>query len=486
MKTFHTDTIQQQDPGGRLYNPDLAPIEPTARRWGWFAIFNTWCNTAQSLLGYTLAASLFFDYGLNGWAVFAAIVLSGFVIMLLINLAGRPSVRYGIPYPVMARASMGVYGANIPALMRGIVAIFWYGAQSYVASTAILLLLTALFGEGTKATYLGLTPMGWVALVIVCVTQIVLFWKGIEWIRMFLNWAGPAVYAVMVTLLVMIWVRTGSSLPSEVGSVLKGNPQATGSHVSNFFAVMGTMIAFYAAIILNYGDFSRYVRTEREMKLGNMLGLPVNITVFAFLSLLISAGTIALFGEHLTNPTEIISRIDNTALTVVAALMFFIATVGINVVANYVPPANDLSNLWPGRISFRGGGMIAAALAFVVSALWVPVISVFGISKFVNTLGAFLAPAYGIMIADFYLLRRQTLSVQDLYSPSSGGVYYYRKGFHVEAIAALAISSVFSVSAVWLPALGFLSGFDWIISAGLGAVLYLLLSKHGAAKWAET
>ncbi|MEM9631132.1 MAG: NCS1 family nucleobase:cation symporter-1 [Pseudomonadota bacterium] len=482
MKIFHSDTIEQQDPSGRLYNADLAPAEPSSRRWGWFAIFNTWCNTAQSLLGYTLAASLFFEYGLNGWAVFAAIVLSGFVIMFLINLAGRPSVRYGIPYPVMARASMGIYGANIPALMRGVVAIFWYGAQSYVASTAILLLLTALFGDGSRETYLGLTPMGWAALVIVCVTQVLLFWKGIEWIRMFLNWAGPAVYAVMVTLLVMIWVRTGSSLPAEVGTVLKGSSQAAGSHVSSFFAVMGTMIAFYAAIILNYGDFARYVRTEREMKFGNMLGLPVNITVFAFLSLLISAGAIALFGEHLTDPTEIIARIDNTALTVVAALMFFIATVGINVVANYVPPANDLSNLWPGRISFRGGGMIAAALAFVVSALWVPVISVFGISKFVNTLGAFLAPAYGIMIADFYLLKRQSLSIQDLYSPAPDGMYYFRKGFHVEAVAALALSSVFSVSAVWLPALGFLSGFDWIISAGLGAVLYLFLSKLGAVK----
>ena len=464
-------------PDDRLYNADLAPVERSVRKWGWFAIFNTWCNTAQSLLGYTLAASLFFDYGLNGWAVFAAIVLSGIIIMILIDLAGKPSVKYGIPYPVMARASMGVYGANIPALMRGIVAIFWYGAQSYVASTAILLLLTTLFGEGSKETVLGLTPMGWIALVIVCTVQVILFWKGIDWIRLFLNWAGPAVYAVMVTLLIMIWIRTGSSLPEEVGTVLKGQDRSAGGDISSFFAVVGTMIAFYAAIILNYGDFSRYVRTEREMKLGNMLGLPVNITVFAFLSLLISAGTIALFGEHLTNPTEIIARIDNTALTVVAALTFFIATIGINVVANYVPPANDLSNLWPKRISFRGGGMIAAVAAFLVSALWVPVISEFGISKFVNTLGAFLAPAYGVMIADYYLIKRQSLSVTDLYSGSPRGAYRYHKGFHVEAIAALGLSSIFSVSAVWLPVLGALSGFDWIISAGLGAALYLALVR---------
>jgi len=465
-------------PDPTLYNKDLAPIEPERRSWGWFAIFNTWCNTSQSLLGYTLAASLFFTHGLNGWAVFAAIVLSGFVIMFLINLTGRASVRYGIPYPVMARASMGVYGANVPALMRGIVAIFWYGAQSYVASTAILLLLTAVFGKGPQQSFLGLTPFGWIALVIVCALQIALFWKGVDWIRLFLNWAGPVVYAVMVALLVMIWMKTGPDLLGEVGTALKGREQSTAANISGFLAVVGTMIAFYSAIILNFGDFSRYVRSEGQMKLGNLLGLPVNITVFAGLSLLISAGTIALFGEHLSNPTEVIARIGSTPLTIVAALTFFVATVGINVVANYVPPANDLSNLWPGRISFRKGGVIAAAAAFIVSALWVPVISEFGIGKFANTLGAFLAPAYGIMIADYYLIKKQSLSVRDLYSGDKGGAYHYRNGFHREAVVVLVVSSVFSVATVWWPALDFLTGFDWIISAALGAALYLLAVRR--------
>ncbi|WP_306144951.1 NCS1 family nucleobase:cation symporter-1 [Roseibium sp. MMSF_3412] len=461
----------------RLYNKDLAPVAVSSRSWGWFAIFNTWCNASQSLLGYTLAASFFFSYGLNGWAVFAAIVLSGFVIMMLINLAGEPSVRYGIPYPVLARASMGVYGANIPALMRGIVAIFWYGAQSYVGSTAVLLMLTVYFGEGSKETFLGLTPLAWLALGLVCVLQVALFWKGIEWIRVFLNWAGPAVYAVMVTLLVMIWVKTGTSLPEQVGIVLKGHKQTIGAQISDFFAVVGTMIAFYAAIILNYGDFSRYVHTQRDMRLGNLLGLPVNITLFALLSLLISAGTIALFGEHLTDPTAIIARIDNDVLTIVASLTFFVATVGINVVANYVPPANDLSNLWPARISFRRGGIIAAAAAFCVSAAWVPFISVFGISKFVNTLGAFLAPAYGIMVADYYLVKKRTLVVKDLYDGARTGAYHFQNGFNLVAIAALFVSSIFSVSAVWLPSLEILKGFDWLISAGIGAAMYLVMIK---------
>ncbi|MFC3283819.1 cytosine permease, partial [Litchfieldella rifensis] len=176
MKDSDLD-IQSIDP--TLYNEDLAPIPHSKRSWGWFEIFNVWSNDIQSLFGYTLAASLFLTYGLNGWAVMAAIILAGVIVMYLVNLTGKPSVKYGVPFPVMIRASMGVRGANFPAMLRAIIGIFWYGVQTYFASTAVALLITALFGAGDGSTFLGLSGVAWVSFVIVWVFQIAIFWQGI-------------------------------------------------------------------------------------------------------------------------------------------------------------------------------------------------------------------------------------------------------------------------------------------------------------------
>ena len=176
----------------KLYNADLAPTPKGKKNWGWFEIFNVWANDVQSLFGYTLAASLFLASGLNGWAVFLALILAGFFIMWLVNLSGKPSVKHGIPYPVFARVSMGVFGANFPAMARGLVAMFWYGAQTYAASTAVALLLTALGATGS-GEFLGMNSTMWISFIFVSGFQIYLFWQGIDLIRRFLNFAGPAV-----------------------------------------------------------------------------------------------------------------------------------------------------------------------------------------------------------------------------------------------------------------------------------------------------
>jgi len=468
-----------------LYNADIAPVKHRDRRWGWFEIFNVWSNDIQSLFGYALAASLFITYGLNGWAVMAAIILAGFIIMVLVNLSGIPSVRYGIPYPVMARVSMGVRGANFPAMVRAIVAIFWYGVQTYFASTALTLLINALFGTGGGAQFLGLTGVGWLSFVIVWLFQIFLFWRGIEWIRHFLNWAGPFVYVVMLVLLAIIWVKAGSGLVSAVGTIFRGVGEYAGGPVAAFFAITGTMVAYFAAVVINFGDFSRFVRSEREMKLGNLVGLAPNVAFFSFIALFVTAGTMALFGEQLTNPTDIVERVDNLALTVIAAITFFAATVGINLVANFVPPAYDLANLIPSRISFRIGGLITSIVAFFVGALWVSVVSQIGIAAFVNTLGAILAPVYGIMITDYYLIKKQQVDLQQLYSADPAGAYYYQGGWNQRALIAFAVAAIFSIASVWVPALDFLAGYAWVIGAILGGLFYYFLMGKRAAPLAR-
>lgn len=468
--------ISNIDPA--LYNEDLAPLPHGKRKWGWFEIFNVWSNDIQSLFGYTLAATLFISYGLNGWAVFAGIVLAGFIVMLLVNLSGKPSVRYGVPYPVMARASMGVQGAKFPALVRGIVAIFWYGVQTYFASTAVALLINALFGLSGGATFLGMTAVGWLSYAVVCVFQVLLFMRGIDWITHFLNWAGPLVYLVMIALLAVIWYQAGGGLIDEMGSIFAGRGDYQGGPFAAFAAVVGTMVAYFAAVVINYGDFSRFVKSESQMKLGNFLGLPVSLALFSFLALFITAGTSVLFGETLTNPADIVAKVDSLALTVIAAITFFAATVGINLVANFIPPAYDLANLAPSRISARTGGFITAGIAFFIGALWVSVISNIGIATFVDTLGAVLAPLYGILIADYYLVRRQQLNVQHLFSSDPAASYYYDGGWNRKALTAFAIAAVFSVASVWVPALAGLAGFAWLIGALLGGLLHYGLMRN--------
>ncbi|SDD75445.1 nucleobase:cation symporter-1, NCS1 family [Paracoccus isoporae] len=476
MDQHHPAPITGGDP--TLYNDDLAPLPAEKRNWGAFEIFNVWNNDIQSLFGYTLAASLFLSYGLNGWLTFAAIVLAGLLIMWLVNLSGHPSVKHGIPYAVLARSAMGVRGARFPALVRGIVAIFWYGVQTYFASTAVALAIYALTGIARgDGGFLGLSGVDWVAYIIVAGFQIGLFLMGIDWVGKFLNWAGPFVYVVMITLALMIWWQAGNGIFGEIGVIFQGGDSERSS-VAGFIAVVGTMVAYFAAVIINFGDFSRFVKTEAAMKRGNFWGLPVSMAFFSFIALFITAGAVVLFGERLADPTEIVARVDNLALTLIASVTFFAATVGINLVANFIPAAYDIANMSPAKISARTGGLITAAIAFVIGALWVSLISQIGIAGFVDTLGAILAPLYGILVADYYIVQKRDLAVADLFSMRSDGRYHYDQGWNRRALLAVGIAALFSIGTVWLPALQALSGFGWLIGAVLGGVLYIGLNRR--------
>ena len=477
----------------KLYNKDLAPTPSNKKNWGWFEIFNVWANDVQSLFGYTLAASLFIASGLNGWAVFLALILAGFFIMWLVNLSGKPSVKHGIPYPVFARVSMGVFGANFPAMARGLVAMFWYGAQTYAASTAVALLITAMTGNPGTEMFLGMTGVMWVSFIFVSVFQVYLFWQGIDLVRKFLNFAGPAVYVVMIVLMISIWAEVGGSLLSEVGNIFSSGARSGGfeglGSFGAFLAVFSIMVGYFAAVVINFGDFARFVKDEDEMKKGNLYGLVGNVIFFSFITLMITGGTIALFGEHIAQPTDMVAKVDNTILTVVAAFAFFAATVGINMVANFIPPAYDLANLIPSKINFRIGGLITAGCGFVIGGLWVSVITQMGMFPFVNTLGAILAPVFGIMITDYYIIKKERLDVNALFDASRKGKYYYNNGFNHKGMLAWVISGYIAVGTVWpniliidglinfFANLGGGGGYAWIIGASLGAIIHLSISN---------
>jgi len=304
-----------------------------------------------------------------------------------------------------------------------------------------------------------------------------LFMKGVDTISKFLNFAGVAVYAIMIVLALVMVIASGGAIFGEIGTIFSGMGEYEGSALNAWFAIVGTMIAYFAAVVINYGDFSRFVKSEADMKKGNMLGLPLNIAFFSLIALIVTAGTVSVFGEAMTNPTDIVAAVDSLPLTLLAAISFFLATVGINLVANFIPPAYDLANLAPSKIDFKVGGLITSAFALVIGGLWVSVVSQMGIFGFVNTFGAVLAPIFGIMMVDHYMLKDQELDVDELFNESEDGAYYYEGGWNKRALLAWIAPAAFSLGTVWVPALGALSGFGWVIGAGAGAIIYYVIRK---------
>ena len=413
--------------------------------------------------------------------------------MWLVNLSGKPSVKHGIPYPVFARVSMGVFGANFPAMARGLVAMFWYGAQTYAASTAVALLITGITGIEGEVMLLGMTGVMWVSFIFVSLFQVYLFWQGVDLVKRFLNFAGPAVYAVMILLMLIIWAKAGGGLFSEVGTIFSGGERSGGfeglGSFGAFLAVFSIMVGYFAAVVINFGDFARFVKNEEEMKKGNLWGLVGNVILFSFITLMITGGTIAIFGEYVSSPTEMVAKVDNLGLTIIAAFAFFAATVGINMVANFIPPAYDLANLMPSKINFKTGGLITAGFGFVIGGMWVAVITQMGLFPFVNTLGAILAPVFGIMITDYYIIKKEKLDVDALFDDSAKAKYHYNGGFNHKAILAWVLSGYIAVGTVWpnilvlglgdfFANLGGGGGYAWIIGASLGAVVHLAISKR--------
>ncbi|EBA17479.1 NCS1 nucleoside transporter family protein [Roseobacter sp. SK209-2-6] len=462
------------DPGGDTLNP----VTPEEKTWGAFAIFNIWANDVQSLFGYSLVASLFISYGVGGWTAFAALIAAGLFVMWMVNLSGAPGEKYGIPYPVLARASMGTAGSKLPAILRAAVAVFWYGVQVYFASTALSLLIRSITGISGGAEVLGLTGIDWSAFVLVWVFHIAIFWRGMDWVEKFLNIAGPFVYLVMIGLVIVLWQRSDGQLLSATATIF-ANPEGTfSSEVKGFIAIFGTMVAYFSAVMINFSDFSRYSKSKASMKTGNLAGLPLNMILFSALALLTTGGAAVVFGEEIINPTEIVEKTDSVLLGIIAAITFFAATVGINLVANFIPAVNGIANLAPGKISFRQAGLATSVFALVIGGLWTAVISNIGIAGFVNTLGATLAPVFGIMIVDYYLIRKQQLNCDDLYNMNQGE-YHYGNGWNDAALLAFGAASVFSVATVWVPALGILSGYAWIIGAVLGGIIYSAMAKKG-------
>ena len=438
--------MQSTNPSPSLHNEDLAPA--TERKWGAFSIFNVWTSDVHSLWGYYLAASLFLLCGsfLN---FILAIGIGSLVIFFLMSLVGNAGVRTGVPYPVLARASFGTFGANVPALVRAVVACFWYGAQTSAASGAIVALLVrndAMLSFHQSSHMLGHSTLEVICYVIIWALQLLIIQRGMETVRKFQDWAGPAVWIMMLLLSIYLIFKSGtfsfgSEIPQDV--LLKktadaGVPGEPGSFGA-LAAVAATWITYFAALYLNFCDFSRYAKSEAELRKGNLWGLPINLLAFCLVAGITTTAAYTVYGEVLLHPDQISAKFDSWFLALLAALTFAIATLGINVVANFVSPAFDFANVFPKQINFKKGGYIAAAIALLLYP-WAPWQT--GAAQFVNFIGATMGPIFGIMMVDYYLIRKGAIDVNALYQEN--GEFRFQNGWHVKAFIAFFVGMIFS------------------------------------------
>ncbi len=464
----------------RLTNEDLAPLKE--QTWGIYNIFAFWMSDVHSVGGYVFAGSLF-ALGLTGWQVLLSLLIGIIIVNGFCNLVAKPSQATGTPYPVMCRVSFGVLGANIPAMIRGLLAVAWYGIQTYLASTAFVVVVLKFYpslapwADVRAHGFLGLSLLGWAGFLFLWVLQALVFWNGMETIKRFIDWAGPAVYLVMFLLATWMLMKTGGR---NVGFTLGVVKYRGWDALPVMLTAISLVVSYFSGPMLNFGDFSRYGRSFAAVKWGNFWGLPVNFLAFSLVTVITTSATVPLFGKMITDPVETVSRIDSPTAVVLGALTFLVATIGINIVANFVSPAFDFSNVAPKLISWRAGGMIAATASIFITP-WNLFNNPDVIHYTLDLLGACIGPLYGILIVDYYLVRKQKVTVPDMYTMSPEGRYWYRGGVNLNAVLALVLAAVVAIASAMVPALASLANFSWFIGVFFGALFYFGLMRRPSA-----
>ena len=459
----------------RLTNEDLAPLRNQS--WGSYNIFAFWMSDVHSVGGYVTAGSLF-ALGLSSWQVLVSLVVGITIVYFFCNLVAKPSQRTGVPYPVINRSAFGVLGANVPAIIRGSIAVAWYGIQTYLASASLVVVALKLWpglapwADNATSGFAGLSLLGWGAFLLMWVLQALVFWNGMETIRKFIDWAGPAVYVVMVVLAIYLVSEAGWSNINF--SLHSGEDLSFWASIPVMITAIAIVVSYFSGPMLNFGDFSRYGRSFEAVKKGNLLGLPFNFLFFSLLTVITASATVPVFGELLTDPIETVQRIDTPFAILLGGLTFVTATVGINIVANFISPAFDFSNVSPQRISWRTGGMIAA-VGSVILTPWNWYNNSEAIQYSLGILGSLIGPLFGILIAGYYLAAKQRIAVDDMYTLDPAGRYWYRGGFNPNAVITVAVTGGIAILLSLFTGIG---DFGWFIGCGLGFAIFALLEKY--------
>ena len=475
-----------------LTNWELVSVNPKDKDWTWKTIFNFWANSIQSVMGFSLIATLYFAYDLNVWSVFIGTILAGLFTILMINLSGKPSLKMGVPFPVFLRLSMGIYGAKFASMLRGLVALFMFGVQTFFISKSIgFLIRIAIFSynrellqnEQVNQFFLGLSIIDWAALVLTAIIQYYLFTRGMKFVKKIVNFSGIIVYLAIILLAILVFSKTQNDLIKSSLTIFKLNSKIGVKDFLPTLTIFGTMFAYFSILILNFGDYSRYIRNENELKKGN-LSLLINIILFSFLAILITLGSDIIFHQKLinlekilTNPTDIIGQFNQISLSIFVLIIILIASISTNLILNFIPSIYSLLNFYPNNLSIKSSGLIASIIGLCIGGLWISTISQIGILSLVDTIGSFFGPLFGIIIIDYYIIKKQNYIPKDLFSADPNGAYFYSNGWCLKSFYALFIGFIFASSTIWNAELRFLQTYSWIIGAFISAIMQFLLSK---------
>ncbi|MFZ3332354.1 MAG: NCS1 family nucleobase:cation symporter-1 [Candidatus Acidiferrales bacterium] len=443
-----------------LWNKDLAPIPRNRRTWGTYNYAALWIAMSVNIPTYMLASAMIAG-GMNWKQAIFTVFLGNVIVLIPMLLNAHAGAEYGIPFPVFARSSFGVLGANVPAVLRALVACGWFGIQTWIGGEAINTLLAAVMPGWNRP---------WLCFLGFWLLNLVVVLRGIETIRFLQGVTAPALLILGIAMLGWAFTKAGG-----LGPMLSAPSQF--HSFSEFFAFfipsLTGVVAFWATVALNIPDFTRYAKGQREQMVGQALGLPAAMTFYSFIGIAVTSATVIVFGHAIWDPVVVLSHLGNPIAVVVAMLALLLATLNVNVAANVVSPANDFSNLYPRKISFKLGGVITCFIGLLMQPWrWLSSHGSYVMGWLVGY-SSFLGPIAGVMIADYYLVRKRLIATDDLFE--HGGIYEYTRGFNCRAIGALAAGIAVALSGLEVPALKGLYPYAWFVGFAVSFFLYLLL-----------
>ena len=481
----------QQKEKSNLINWEIVSVNPNNKIWNWKDLFCYWGANIQSIIGFSLIASLYLVYQLNFFVVLVGSIIGALLVYFFSNLIGKPSQKHGIPFPVFLRLSMGVYGARYIAILRGLVGVFMFGVQTYFISKSIgYLIRISLFSLDSAFLnkdiflifFMGLNSIDWFSLVFALWIQYLLFSNGQRLIKRIINFSTLFVYFGLIIFLIILISENYNDIINSFHKLLINNAIYNKESLYALLSVTGTFFAYFSIVILNFGDFSRYAKNENEVNKGN-LSLLINLLIFSFLAIFLVLGSSIVFEKNLisvdkllTNPTDIIGQFDNASLTIIALFFILVASTSTNLIANYIPSQNSIINFFPSKISVKSAGLVILFLGIIFAVFWDPVLSKIGFLSFVDTIGSFFGPIAGVMIIDYYVIKNKQIINKDIFSSNKDGAYYYSSGWHIKSIYSLFIGFIFASATIWNPEFRFLQPFSWIIGAFFSSITYYLLA----------
>ena len=476
-----------------LTNWEIVSVNPTNKNWNWKDIFCFWTVGTQSIISFALLGSLYLLYDLNFYEVLFGSILASLLVCFFSNLCGAPSQRHGIPFPVFLRISTGYLGAKYISLLRGFVGLFFFGVQTFFISKSIgYLIRITLFTIDSNFLdndifliyFMSMNLIDWSSFIFTLLIQFLIFSNGQKVIKNFVNFSAIFVYFGLFIFFLIFISESDLYVLETLFDRLNISNGFGQFKLANMIGISGTLFAYYSILILNFGDYSRYVKNTKELTKGN-ISLAFSLILFSFFVLIIIMGSDIYFRSNninissiLTNPTDIVGKLNNTILTVIVLIFILFASSSTNLIANYIPTQNIIINFLPKSMTLKKSGLTILFFGFFVGILWTPLLSQNGSLSILDTIASFFGPIFGVMVVDYYNIKKRILINKDIFYANEKSVYMYSKGWNLKALYSILIGTIFAFATIWNPNLNIFQSFSWIIGFIISSIVYYLIASE--------